>query len=174
MQEHEARQHHDDARARTASFGRGLLRATYAVRHLRGLDVVFLLERVDGDVQIGMGAASDDFRSVLSIGVDRQGERLRATATHTVDGRRRTVPVRIVHRSATVVVVEASPLPLRDRPSSLKCWSFVRSGAYEHYSDVTGFVAPSLAELPAVPLKTRPHSGSNRADAPVAGRPGTG
>ncbi|QHC57769.1 hypothetical protein [Rathayibacter sp. VKM Ac-2760] len=163
MQEHEARQHVEDARARTTSFGQGLLRATFAVRHRRGLDVVFLLDEPGSGFQIGMGAASDDFRSFLSIGVDQQHGRLRATASHTVDGRRRSVPVRVVHRSPTALVVEASPLPLRDRPASLKCWSFVRSGAYEHYSDVAGFVAPSLAELPEVPLKTRPHGHSRPA-----------
>lgn len=167
MHEHEARQHVDDARAQTAAFGRGLLRATYAVRHRRGLDVVFLLDGADGDFQIGMGAASDDFRSVLSIGVDRAGDRLHATANRTVDGRRRTVPVRVVHRSDTALAVEASPLPLRERPASLKCWSFVRSGTFEHYSEVTGFVAPSLASLPPVPLKTRPDERAVRPGAPA-------
>ncbi|SMH44771.1 hypothetical protein SAMN06295885_2429 [Rathayibacter oskolensis] len=160
MQELEARQHLEDAQDRAASFGRGVLSATYAVRHARGLDVVFLLDGAGADFQIGMGAASEDFRSVLSVGIDRQGDRLRASASWTVDGRRRTVPVRVVHRSASAIVVEASPLPLSGRPASLKCWSFVRSGEDEHYSDVTGFVSPSLAELPVVPLKTRPRGSS--------------
>ncbi|WKK70588.1 hypothetical protein Q0F99_12070 [Rathayibacter oskolensis] len=156
MQEHDARQHLDDAHAHAHTLGRGVLTATFAIRHPRGLDVVFLLDEPGTDFQIGMGAASEDFGSVLSIGVDRQGGRLRATAAHTVDGRRRSIPVRVVHRSASVIAVEASPLPLRDRPASLKCWSFVRSGDDEHYSDVIGLVAPALAGLPAVPLKTRP------------------
>lgn len=157
MQEREARSHLDAARARVASFGSGVLAATFAVRHPRGLDVVFLLAGADGDVQIGMGAASADFSSILSIGLDRQGAALRASASHTVARRRRSIPVRIVHRSATAIVVEASPLPLRDRPASLKCWSFVRQGEREHYSDVTGFVSPALEGLPPVPLKTRPY-----------------
>ncbi|KQQ03665.1 MULTISPECIES: hypothetical protein [unclassified Rathayibacter] len=156
MQERDARQHLADAHARTATFGRGMLSATYAIRHLRGLDLVFLLDGAGPDFQIGMGAASADFGSVLSVGVDRQGDRLRAWATHTVDGRRRSVPVRVVHRSPSVIAVEASPLPLQERPASLKCWSFVRGGDVEHYSDVIGLVSPTLADLPAVPLKTRP------------------
>ncbi|MWV48964.1 hypothetical protein GRS96_06685 [Rathayibacter sp. VKM Ac-2803] len=156
MQERDAQQHLADSHARADAFGRGVLTATCSVRHSRGLDVVFVLDRPDADFQIGMGAASEDFGSILAIGIDRQGDRLRASATHTVAGKRRTVPVRVVYHSGSVIAVEASPLPLRDRPASLKCWSFVRSGDEEHYSDVIGFVAPSLAELPTVPLKTRP------------------
>lgn len=156
MREQEARSHLDDSAARAASFGTGMLTATYALRHERGLDIVFLLRGTGSDFLIGMGAASDDFRSVLSIGVDCRDGVLRPTASHTVDGRRRGVPARVVYRSDGAIAVEANPLPLRDRPASLKCWSFVRVGDVEHYSDVRGFVAPSLAALPPVPLKTRP------------------
>ncbi|MCJ1701425.1 hypothetical protein MT356_17085 [Rathayibacter festucae] len=162
MREQEARSHHEESAARAASFGQGMLTATYALRHEKGLDVVFLLRGTGPDFLIGMGAASDDFRSVLSIGLDSRDGVLRPTASHTIDGRRRGVPARVVYRSDEALVVEASPLPLRDRPASLKCWSFVRSGEDEHYSDVVGFVAPSLATLPPVPLKTRPRAQARR------------
>lgn len=156
MQEREARTRLDASRSPDASFGTGMLRGTFAVRHPKGLDVVFVLDGVASDFQIGMGAASDDFTSILSIGIDDERGALRATGSHTVAGRRRSLPVRVVYRSATVIAVEASRLALRDRPASLKCWSFVRRGPLEHFSDVIGLVAPALEQLPTVPLKTRP------------------
>jgi hypothetical protein len=76
-----------------------------------GLDVAFVLDGADGDFPIGMGAASADFRSVLTVGVDREDGRIRGVSSWTVDGRESRVPVRIRHRSATVITVEAAPLP---------------------------------------------------------------
>ena len=81
---------------------------TFAVRHRSGLDVAFLLDGTDGDFQIGMGAASEDFRSVLTIGVDQQRGRLRAVSEWMLDGRSIHVPVRILHRSPTAILVEAA------------------------------------------------------------------
>lgn len=156
MHESEARARLDDARARIPTSEHGVLTGTFAIRHERGLDVVFLLDGAGSDFQIGMGAASDDFTSILSIGIDSQNGSLHATGSHTTAGRRRSVPVRVVHRSSTAIAVEATPLRLRDRPVSLKCWSFVRRGVEEHYSDIVGLVSPALERLPPVPLKTRP------------------
>jgi hypothetical protein len=151
-----AEEHVRDAHLRAFDFGHGRLVSTFTVRHRRGLDVAFLLDGAAGDFQIGMGAASEDFRTVLTVGVDREHGRLRAVSNWTVDGRVVRVPVRILHRSATLIVVEAAPLPLDHRPAALKCWSFLRQESHDHYSDVVGVVSPDLAGLPHVPLTTHP------------------
>ncbi|PPH15635.1 hypothetical protein C5C99_16530 [Rathayibacter sp. AY1C4] len=72
------------------------------------------------------------------------------------------MPVRILHCSATVIIVEAAPLPLDRRPSSLKCWSFLRRASADHHSDVLGFVSPDLADLPPVRLLTDPRARRGR------------
>lgn len=153
-----ALEHVRDAQGQAAVFGRNRLVSTFVVRHRRGLDAVFVLDDAAGDFQIGMGAASEDFTVVLTIGLDREGGRLRAISNWTVGGRVVRVPVRILHRSETVIVVEAAPLPLDRRPASLKCWSFLREQSRDHYSDVIGFVSPDLAALPAVKLTTHPRA----------------
>ncbi|PPG48117.1 hypothetical protein C5C24_16975 [Rathayibacter sp. AY2B3] len=74
-----------------------------------------MLDGADGDFPIGMGAASADFRSVLTVGVDREDGRIRGVSSWTVDGRESRVPVRILHRSATVIIVEPPPGPAPHR-----------------------------------------------------------
>ncbi|PPF14765.1 hypothetical protein GTU71_11015 [Rathayibacter sp. VKM Ac-2762] len=162
MDKDDAEQRVRQARDEAPRFGSGPLLATFTVRHRRGLDVAFVLDGADGDFQIGMGAASDDFRSVLTVGVDREDGRIRGVSSWTVDGRESRVPVRILHRSATVIIVEAAPLPLDRRPSSLKCWSFLRRASADHHSDVLGFVSPDLADLPPVRLLTDPRARRGR------------
>lgn len=154
MDEEAAQDHVREADAQAAAFGRGLLVSTFAVRHHRGLDIVFVLNGPSGDFQIGMGAASEDYRTVLTIGVDRERGRSHAVSSWTVEGRVIRVPVRILHQSASAIVVEASPLPLDKRPPALKCWSFLRQQDTDHYSDVIGLVSPGLAALTPVKLST--------------------
>ena len=149
-----------DADAQASTLGRGPLLSTYAVRHRRGLDVAFLLDGDGGDVQIGMGAASEDFRSVRTIGVDQEHGRLRAVSSWIVDGRTVHVPVRILLHSPTAILVEAAHLPLDRRPAALKCWSFLRRDGVDHHSAVFGFVSPELAGLPAVRFVTDPRTSS--------------
>lgn len=156
MERRQAEDHVRAAQSRTESFGRGRLVSTYSVRHRPGLDVAFVLDGAAGDFQIGMGAASDDYSSVMSLGVDSREGRLHAVGLWTVDGRAEKLTARILLQDRGLIVVEATPLPLARRPRSLKCWSFLRQDGVDHYSDVVGFVSPELAALPPVPLRTYP------------------
>ncbi|ROS30102.1 hypothetical protein EDF22_1863 [Rathayibacter sp. PhB127] len=135
---------------------------TFAVRHRSGLDVAFLLDGTDGDFQIGMGAASEDFRSVLTIGVDQQRGRLRAVSEWMLDGHSLHVPVRILYRSPNAILVEAAHLPLERRPASLKCWSFLRRRSVDHFAEVLACVSPELAGLPAIRFVTDPRTAATR------------
>lgn len=156
MEHQQAEGHVRTAQSRAESFGSGRLLATYAVRHRLGLDVVFVLNGEVVDFQVGMGAASEDYRSVMSLGVDSREGRLHAVGLWTVDGRAERLTARVLHHDHGLIVVEATPLPLAKRPQSLKCWSFLRQDGVDHYSDVVGFVSPKLAALPRVPLRTYP------------------
>ncbi|NQX17918.1 hypothetical protein [Rathayibacter sp. VKM Ac-2857] len=135
---------------------------TFAVRHRRGLDVAFLLDSTDGDFQIGLGAASEDFRSVLTLGVDQEHGRAHAVSEWIIDGRTVPVPIRILHRSSTVILVEAAHLPLERRPASLKCWSFLRRQGVDHHAEVIDRVSPALSGLPPVGFVTDPRSSPAR------------
>ncbi|MCJ1688469.1 hypothetical protein [Rathayibacter sp. VKM Ac-2927] len=156
MDNRTAQEHVHDAYDQAGEFGRGRLVSTFTIRHRRGLDAAFILDGATTDFQIGMGAASEDFTTVLTIGLDSTNGRLRAVSNWTVNGCDLRIPTRILHRSQTVIVVEAAPLPLDGRPASLKCWSFLRQQSLDHYSDVIGLVSPDLAALPAVRLTTHP------------------
>lgn len=157
--EAERRRREAAARAMRES-GRPL--TTFAVRHRRGLDVAFLVDGTEGDFQIGMGAASEDFRSVLTLGVDQEGGRMHAVSEWIVDGRTRPVPIRILHRSSTVILVEAAHLPLERRPASLKCWSFLRRHGVDHHAEVVDHVSPELSGLPPVEFVTDPRTSPAR------------
>ncbi|MBO0983594.1 hypothetical protein [Rathayibacter sp. SD072] len=156
MERQQAEGHVRHAQSRSGSFGRGRLVSTFSVRHRAGLDVAFVLDGAEGDFQIGMGAASEDYSSVMSLGVDSREGRLRAVGHWTVDGRAERLTARIVLHDRGLIVVEATPLPLAKRPRSLKCWSFLRQDGVDHHSDVIGLVAPELASLPPVTLRTYP------------------
>jgi hypothetical protein len=110
---------------------------------LRGSELL-ALDGKPGDFQIRMGAASDAYTSVLSLGMDRPGDRLHAIGIWTHDGRVTRLPVRVLRRTPSVIVLEAGGLPLADRPQSLKCWSFLRQLGTDHYSKVKESVSADL------------------------------
>jgi len=156
VERQQAEDHVRTAQSRAESFGSGRLVSTFSVRHRLGLDVAFVLDGAAGDFQIGMGAASEDYSSVMSLGVDSREGRLRAVGLWTVDGRAEKLAARILLHDSGLIVVEAAPLPLAKRPRSLKCWSFLRQDGVDHHSDVIGVVSPELAALPPVTLRTYP------------------